>query len=65
MEGVAMAKGENAQKHRGRDYWSRRARGKGAWDLSWGRVGKWITHRFEHAAKRRLERKILKGEIET
>lgn len=59
-----MAKGENAENHGGREYWSSRARGKGAWGLSWGRVGKWITHRVEHAEKRRLERKILKGEIE-
>jgi hypothetical protein len=59
-----MAKGENAEKSRSREYWSPRARGKGAWGLSWGRVGKWITHRVEHAEKRRLERKILKGELE-
>jgi hypothetical protein len=53
----------NIQKYP-REYWSRRAHGKGAWDLSWGRIGKWITHRFEHAAKRRLERKVLKGEMD-
>lgn len=59
-----MAKGQNAQHRNGREYWSRRAHGKGAWDLSWGKVGKWITHRVEHARKRRLERKIIKGELE-
>jgi hypothetical protein len=53
----------NIQKYP-REYWSPRARGKGAWGLSWGRVGKWITHRVEHAAKRRLEQKLLRMEVE-
>jgi hypothetical protein len=43
--------GENAAKHPGREYWSRRLPGA----YSWGRIGKWITHRKERAASRRAE----------
>jgi hypothetical protein len=48
-----MAKGENAQHHCSREYWSRRHPGM----LSWGRVGKQLTHRRERAARRRDEHK--------
>lgn len=53
-----MAKGERAAKvgHAGREYWSRRLPGT----PSWGRVGKWITHRRERAQTRREEIRIMK-----
>lgn len=40
-----MAQGKRAESlgHRGREYWSRRVIGM----FSWGRVGKWLTHRAE------------------
>lgn len=49
-----MAHGENASKHYGREYWSRRLRGA----PSWGRVGKWLTHRRERAAAKKQERQL-------
>lgn len=52
--------GENAEKHAGREYWSPRLRGA----PSWGRIGKWLTHRRERAAARREERR-LKDDPET
>lgn len=50
--------GENAERngHAGREYWSRRLPGS----VSWGRIGKWLTHRRERADARRQEREILK-----
>lgn len=48
--------GENASKHVGREYWSRRMPGTPLW----GRIGKWLTHRHERAAARRLERALEK-----
>lgn len=48
--------GENAEKHAGREYWSRRLPGT----PSWGRIGKWLTHRRERAAVRRAERRLMK-----
>lgn len=48
--------GENAEKHSGREYWSRRLPGA----PSWGRIGKWITHRRERAAARRAEQLALR-----
>lgn len=49
--------GEKAKRngHAGREYWSRRLPGC----VSWGRIGKWLTHRRERAAARRQERDIL------
>jgi len=49
-----MPHGENASKHYGRDYWSRRLPGA----VAWGRVGKWLTHRRERAAAKRAEREL-------
>lgn len=50
--------GERAERNgHHREYWSRRA-----YCFSWGRVGKWITHRRERAAARREEIKALKFE---
>ena len=49
-----MAHGENAQKHRGREYWSRRC----PHAPNWGRIGKWLTHRRERAEARRREREL-------
>jgi hypothetical protein len=46
-----MAKGENAEKHWTREYWSRRHPGL----LSWGKWGKHFTHRRERAEARRRE----------
>lgn len=37
-----------------REYWSRRLK----MPIPWGRVGKWFTHKHEHAAKTRLEKKF-------
>lgn len=51
-----MAHGENAAKHYGREYWSRRAPRM----HNWGRIGKWLTHRYERAAARREEQRILR-----
>ena len=48
--------GENAEKRAGREYWSRRFPGT----PSWGRIGKWLTHRRERAAARREERRLMK-----
>ena len=36
-----------------REYWSPRAGRHTA--LPWGPIGKWITHKKEHAARRRVE----------
>lgn len=47
--------GENAERHAGREYWSARLPGA----PPWGRIGKWLTHRRERAAARRLERKEM------
>jgi hypothetical protein len=46
-----MSHGKRAERlgHAGREYWSTRLRGM----YSWGRIGKWLTHRKERAAKRR------------
>lgn len=49
-----MANGENAERHYGREYWSRRLPGM----VAWGKIGKWLTHRRERAASRRLERDV-------
>jgi len=52
-----MSHGKRAERlgHAGREYWSRRHRGM----LSWGRIGKWLTHRRERArAKRELEAEV-------
>lgn len=43
--------------HSGKEYWSARA-GRGV-ALSWGKIGKWITHRKERAVKRREEYRAI------
>lgn len=49
--------GRTAQKNtRNREYWSRRL--PGCW--SWGKIGKWMTHRRERAERRRIERQERK-----
>lgn len=48
--------GERAERHYGREYWSRRLRGC----YSWGRLGKWLTHRRERAETKRQERRLKK-----
>lgn len=53
-----MARGENAERHPGREYWSRRLPGA---CCSWGRIGKWVTHRRERAAAKREERKLKRN----
>lgn len=49
-----MAHGENANKHWGREYWSRRHKGM----PSWGKIGKQLTHEKE----RMLNKKIILDE---
>jgi hypothetical protein len=50
-----MAHGENANKHRAREYWSPRHRGI----LSWGSIGKQLTHEKE----RMRDKKIIQDEM--
>jgi hypothetical protein len=58
-----MAQGENAKKygHPGREYWSRRLVGM----YSWGRFGKWLTHRKERRASRKIERAAMSVDLTT
>ena len=51
--------GKNAEKHYGRDYWSRRLKNA---VTAWGPYGKFLTHRKERAETRRLERQALKDD---
>jgi hypothetical protein len=45
-----MPHGENAQRHYGRDYWSRRYPST---CLGWGRYAKRLTHRYERQQGKR------------
>ena len=53
-----MSHGERAERlgHPGREYWSRRPGGR-MW--SWGRFGKWLTHRAERVQRKREARREL------
>ncbi len=53
--------GERAARlgHIGREYWSRRLRGM----LSWGRYGKWLTHRKERREAKRLAVRELEAAL--
>ena len=50
-----MAHGENANRHRCREYWSPRHRGQ----PSWGAVGKQLTHEKD----RMRDKKVIQDEL--